>query len=124
MPQACRAARLLPAASCSFPQLPAPPLSSHIPALPSFPCSRLGSAVGFRLKNLPKLADSKAADGKTTLLQVWGACLGREGGGGGGVHVFFAAEVMKAGDELPPPHVCPLSLSTDPPPHYRWWLPR
>ncbi|GAX85539.1 hypothetical protein CEUSTIGMA_g12955.t1 [Chlamydomonas eustigma] len=44
--------------------------------------SRLGSAVGFRLKNLPKLADTKAADGKTTLLQV------------------IAAEVMKDGDEV------------------------
>lgn len=32
--------------------------------------SRLGSAVGFRLKNLPKLADTRAGDGKTTLLQV------------------------------------------------------
>lgn len=32
--------------------------------------SRLGNAVGFRLKNLPKLADTKAADGKTTLLHV------------------------------------------------------
>ena len=42
-------------------------------------CSRLGSAVGFRLKHLPKLADSKAADGKTTLLQVR---LGKEIDGG------------------------------------------
>ena len=34
--------------------------------------SRLGGALGFRLKALPKLADTKSADAKTSLLQVGG----------------------------------------------------
>eukprot|EP00798_Chlamydomonas_sp_ICE-L_P020827 gene20827-27657_t len=32
--------------------------------------TRNGGALGFRLKTLPKLADAKSTDGKTTLLQV------------------------------------------------------
>jgi len=44
--------------------------------------SRLGNAVGFRLKNLPKLAETRASDGKTTLLQV------------------ICAEIMKENDRL------------------------
>jgi hypothetical protein len=35
--------------------------------------TRNGAAIGFRLKNLPKLADVRSADGKSTLLAVSGA---------------------------------------------------
>ena len=68
-PTPTHGAPILTAAGWALPpQEPTHPSSPPLPS-PSL-CSRLGSAVGFRLKNLPKLADSKAADGKTTLLQV------------------------------------------------------
>ena len=42
--------------------------------------SRLGGALGFRLKALSKLADTKSSDAKTSLLQVGRRVIGASAG--------------------------------------------